>query len=143
MTAQIAAAALVLLGLIYPAHADLKLCNRMSYVIEAALGLDVKTAGRPHVLPLRFQSDVSVDVVVRVDGGAPDRRSGTCREVTLTHSIRLGGDTHAAIVLGDDLPSGWHHVSFELPSPAVAWVHAPWIGTPSPPTAHWQQGGSE
>jgi len=27
-----------------PAHADLKLCNRMSYVIEAAIGIDDKTA---------------------------------------------------------------------------------------------------
>ncbi|MBC7017897.1 DUF1036 domain-containing protein, partial [Salmonella enterica subsp. enterica serovar Enteritidis] len=27
-----------------PAHADLKLCNRMSYVIEAAIGIDDKAA---------------------------------------------------------------------------------------------------
>src|SRR6516225_7234297 len=27
-----------------PAHADLKLCNRMSYVIEAAIGIDEKSA---------------------------------------------------------------------------------------------------
>ncbi|HET7491894.1 MAG TPA: DUF1036 domain-containing protein, partial [Bradyrhizobium sp.] len=29
---------------IAPAHADLKLCNRMSYVIEAAIGIDEKSA---------------------------------------------------------------------------------------------------
>jgi uncharacterized membrane protein len=27
-----------------PGHADLKLCNRMSYVVEAAIGIDVKSA---------------------------------------------------------------------------------------------------
>src|SRR5260370_15158441 len=27
-----------------PAHADLKLCNRMSYVVEAAIGIDDKAA---------------------------------------------------------------------------------------------------
>jgi uncharacterized membrane protein len=33
-----------LLANIAPAHADLKLCNRMSYVVEAAIGIDDKAA---------------------------------------------------------------------------------------------------
>jgi uncharacterized membrane protein len=35
---------LALLGSAAPAHADLKLCNRMSYVVEAAIGIDDKAA---------------------------------------------------------------------------------------------------
>jgi uncharacterized membrane protein len=35
---------LPLLGSAAPAHADLRLCNRMSYVVEAAIGIDDKTA---------------------------------------------------------------------------------------------------
>jgi len=35
---------LALLGSVAPAHADLKLCNRMSYVVEAAIGIDDKAA---------------------------------------------------------------------------------------------------
>jgi uncharacterized membrane protein len=38
------AAALSFLASGEPAHADLKLCNRMSYVIEAAIGIDDKAA---------------------------------------------------------------------------------------------------
>jgi uncharacterized membrane protein len=37
-------AAIALLGSAAPAHADLKLCNRMSYVVEAAIGIDDKAA---------------------------------------------------------------------------------------------------
>jgi uncharacterized membrane protein len=37
-------AAITLLGSAAPAHADLKLCNRMSYVVEAAIGIDDKAA---------------------------------------------------------------------------------------------------
>jgi uncharacterized membrane protein len=33
-----------LLASVAPAHADLKLCNRMSYVVEAAIGIDDKAA---------------------------------------------------------------------------------------------------
>jgi uncharacterized membrane protein len=36
--------AFALFHAIAPAHADLKLCNRMSYVIEAAIGIDEKSA---------------------------------------------------------------------------------------------------
>ena len=36
--------AIALLASAPPAHADLKLCNRMSYVIEAAIGIDDKAA---------------------------------------------------------------------------------------------------
>src|SRR6202161_3195345 len=36
--------AIALLVCAAPAHADLKLCNRMSYVIEAAIGIDDKAA---------------------------------------------------------------------------------------------------
>src|SRR5690242_12295911 len=36
--------AFMLFRAIAPAHADLKLCNRMSYVIEAAIGIDEKSA---------------------------------------------------------------------------------------------------
>ncbi len=36
--------AMALLAGAVPAHADLKLCNRMSYVIEAAIGIDDKAA---------------------------------------------------------------------------------------------------
>src|ERR1700684_1544356 len=36
--------AAALLGGVTPARADLKLCNRMSYVIEAAIGIDDKAA---------------------------------------------------------------------------------------------------
>src|SRR5450759_5790388 len=36
--------AIALLASAAPAHADLKLCNRMSYVIEAAIGIDDKAA---------------------------------------------------------------------------------------------------
>jgi len=36
--------AIALLAGAAPAHADLKLCNRMSYVIEAAIGIDDKSA---------------------------------------------------------------------------------------------------
>jgi uncharacterized membrane protein len=35
---------IALLASIAPAHADLKLCNRMSYVVEAAIGIDDKAA---------------------------------------------------------------------------------------------------
>jgi uncharacterized membrane protein len=35
---------IALLAGIAPAHADLKLCNRMSYVVEAAIGIDDKAA---------------------------------------------------------------------------------------------------
>jgi uncharacterized membrane protein len=38
------AALLTILTLSAPAHADLKLCNRMSYVVEAAIGIDDKAA---------------------------------------------------------------------------------------------------
>ncbi|MEN3346653.1 MAG: hypothetical protein V7632_288 [Bradyrhizobium sp.] len=38
------AAAVSLLFSAAPAHADLKLCNRMSYVVEAAIGIDDKAA---------------------------------------------------------------------------------------------------
>jgi uncharacterized membrane protein len=38
------AAAAVLVASVSVAHADLKLCNRMSYVIEAAIGIDDKSA---------------------------------------------------------------------------------------------------
>jgi uncharacterized membrane protein len=40
----LSAAAFALLAGAVPAHADLKLCNRMSYVIEAAIGIDDKAA---------------------------------------------------------------------------------------------------
>jgi uncharacterized membrane protein len=36
--------AITLLASAAPAHADLKLCNRMSYVVEAAIGIDDKAA---------------------------------------------------------------------------------------------------
>ena len=36
--------AIALLATITPAHADLKLCNHMSYVVEAAIGIDDKAA---------------------------------------------------------------------------------------------------
>jgi uncharacterized membrane protein len=36
--------AIALLAGVAPAHADLKLCNRMSYVVEAAIGIDDKAA---------------------------------------------------------------------------------------------------
>jgi uncharacterized membrane protein len=36
--------AIILLAAAAPAHADLKLCNRMSYVVEAAIGIDDKAA---------------------------------------------------------------------------------------------------
>ena len=36
--------AIALLAAAAPAHADLKLCNHMSYVIEAAIGIDDKAA---------------------------------------------------------------------------------------------------
>jgi uncharacterized membrane protein len=36
--------AIALLASAAPAHADLKLCNRMSYVVEAAIGIDDKAA---------------------------------------------------------------------------------------------------
>src|SRR6201988_4646875 len=36
--------AIALLAAVAPAHADLKLCNRMSYVVEAAIGIDAKAA---------------------------------------------------------------------------------------------------
>src|SRR6201992_3782795 len=36
--------AIALLATIAPAHADLKLCNHMSYVVEAAIGIDDKAA---------------------------------------------------------------------------------------------------
>src|ERR1022692_5304640 len=36
--------AIALLASAAPAHADLKLCNRMSYVIEVAIGIDDKAA---------------------------------------------------------------------------------------------------
>ncbi len=42
--ATLVAAALLLLASRRPASADLKLCNRMSYVIEAAIGIDDKSA---------------------------------------------------------------------------------------------------
>jgi uncharacterized membrane protein len=38
------AALLTILALSAPAYADLKLCNRMSYVVEAAIGIDDKAA---------------------------------------------------------------------------------------------------
>lgn len=38
------AAAVSLFALLSPALADLKICNRMSYVVEAAIGIDDKTA---------------------------------------------------------------------------------------------------
>ena len=37
-------ALLALLATVAPAHADLKLCNRMSYVVEVAIGIDDKAA---------------------------------------------------------------------------------------------------
>jgi uncharacterized membrane protein len=40
----LAAVAVSFLASAAPAHADLKLCNRMSYVIEAAIGIDDKAA---------------------------------------------------------------------------------------------------
>ena len=36
--------AITLLASAAPAYADLKLCNRMSYVVEAAIGIDDKAA---------------------------------------------------------------------------------------------------
>ncbi|SDT37248.1 DUF1036 domain-containing protein [Bradyrhizobium canariense] len=36
--------AIALLATVAPAHADLKICNRMSYVVEAAIGIDDKAA---------------------------------------------------------------------------------------------------
>ena len=39
-----AAAAASLLALLSPARADLKICNRMSYVVDAAIGIDGKAA---------------------------------------------------------------------------------------------------
>src|SRR5258707_4875334 len=36
--------AIALFATAVPAHADLKLCNRMSYVVEAAIGIDDKAA---------------------------------------------------------------------------------------------------
>jgi uncharacterized membrane protein len=42
--ALVLAIAIALLAGAAPAHADLKLCNRMSYVIEAAIGIDDKAA---------------------------------------------------------------------------------------------------
>ena len=41
---QAAATGAVLCALASPAHADLQICNRMSYVVEAALGVDDKGA---------------------------------------------------------------------------------------------------
>ena len=38
------ATVVALLASVAPAHADLKLCNRMSYVVEAAIGIDDKAA---------------------------------------------------------------------------------------------------
>ena len=42
--AALPAAAISFLVSSAPAHADLKLCNRMSYVVEAAIGIDDKAA---------------------------------------------------------------------------------------------------
>jgi len=42
LTMALPAAALALLASAAPARADLKLCNRMSYVVEAAIGIDDK-----------------------------------------------------------------------------------------------------
>jgi uncharacterized membrane protein len=41
------AVAIALLASAVPAHADLKLCNRMSYVVEVAIGIDDKAATAP------------------------------------------------------------------------------------------------
>jgi uncharacterized membrane protein len=40
----LAAASIALLASAAPAHADLKICNRMSYVVEVAIGIDDKAA---------------------------------------------------------------------------------------------------
>ena len=53
-----------------PAHADLKLCNRMSYVIEAAIGIDDKAATATRGW---FRIDPAACRVVRP--GHADRRS--------------------------------------------------------------------
>jgi hypothetical protein len=103
--------------------------------------IDVTTDGKALVLPLRLASAVAADVMVRVDDGAPLRRPTTFRELTLSHSIRVEDETRFSILLGDDLPPGVHHVTFEVARGSPLWVHAPWTGGHRQAgVPHWQQG---
>lgn len=94
---------------------------------DAPVSIDVR-GDRAVFVPMRLFSDVTTEVIVRVDGGNPERRTAfTPRIVTTTRSVHVDDDTHATLVLGDDLSPGKHVLSFESKAGSPVWVHLPWI----------------
>jgi len=86
---------------------------------------------RPGLAPMRLFSDAPTDVVIRVDGGRPGRRNAFApRVVTTSRRLRVDGETRATLVLGDDLSSGKHALSFEANPGTRVWVHLPWVRRP-------------
>jgi hypothetical protein len=119
---------------------------------ERAEGPLAVSVGEGAVLPLRLLADEPMEVVARVDDGAPMRQaSGTAERVTVTRRFAIGaGESRAAVVLGDDLRPGAHTLTLSAPHGKALWVHAPWVharvAPPRPravPTPRWVAGDFE
>jgi hypothetical protein len=84
------------------------------------------------VVLLRLYSRTPTDVVLRVDGGRPKRRSsGLATHVTSDRRVHVDGEATAVVLLGDDLARGTHTIEAVAPPGQKVWVHA-----------HWQKGKS-
>jgi hypothetical protein len=105
--------------------------------------------GEALVLPVRLYSKEPMDIIARVDGDTPDRKTrGAVERVTVSRKIAVNDEVKSIVVLGDDLPAGKHILTFTPPPGKKAWVHLPWVakprlpGTP-PPDPHWVEGDLE
>lgn len=81
----------------------------------------------PRVVFLRLYSRTPMEVVLRVDGGSPRRRSsGITTHVTSDRRVHVDGEATAVVLLGDDLAPGAHTVEAVAPPGKEVWVHARW-----------------
>ncbi len=105
--------------------------------------------GEALVLPVRAFAHEALDLIAKVDGDLPDRRThGVAERVTTARKIAVEEEVRTVVVLGDDLPAGTHTLTFVPPPGKKAWVHLPWLPRPRapgapPPDPHWIEGDLE
>lgn len=122
--------------------------NRVFDPTVVSFELDVPADG-PLVLPVRLFATEPMDVVARIDGGAPRRIAlGAAERVTTERVYAVESEVRTVMVVGDDLPRGRHVLTFAAPAGKVAWVHLPWTAKPRGPGAaprdpHWIDGDLE
>lgn len=110
----------------------------------ASYELDVD-ARAPLVLPVRLFSEEPLEVVARIDGGTPTRKTVVLADrITTARVFDVDREVRAVVVLGDDLLPGRHVLTFEVPEGKKAWIHLPWLrATKAPQVVHWIGGQDE